>query len=388
MRTPSKVLVFPWVACVALSLPLAGQDRAGPPRLHGELREHAEFAEEAEGWHGAMEADADAFFAWARNQDRMVDAEAAVARYLEDHPDDPAALVLRARLLQLVGLQSNVYTVQDGQVGVKGQGDIPARVRGLLRRAVALAPPGWPEPHYRLGRVYLQPRAVDGPEGTRLAIEPDSALMAARRALELDPGKKEYRTLVGQASLAAGDTATALEHLPGLEEKLRLLGRIREDLERIPLPPGAARASAGAASYTVMLSRGWFRDYPAERVRSWLVPLGVDEIEAFYRQRWEGFRLLTGEDGTDASGEGAEDGRKTRTFLQHFRWEKKGPVPARDLKEMEKRTGKDGPGGVLLMVASQAEVPERIQVPGTPPEFASRLPLTEIVLVSLRRDGR
>lgn len=390
MRMPSKVFVLPWVACVALSLPLVGQNRAGPPRLPGELREHAELAKEAEGWHGAIEADANAFFAWAKNKDRMVAAEAAVARYLEDHPDDPAVLVLRARLLQLVGLHGNVLTGRDGRVVWRGQGDIPARVRELLRRAVALAPPGWPEPHYRLARVYLQPRVVDGPAGSRLANQPDSALMAARRALELDPGKKQYRTLVGEASLAVGDTATALEHLPGLEEKLRLLGRIREDLERIPLPPGARRGTAGVGSYVAMMSsQDSFRDYPAERVRSWLVPLEVDEIEAFYRERWEGFRLLTFEDGTEGSGEGAEDGGKTSTFVQHFRWEKEGPVPARDMEEMERREGKDGLGGVFLTLWPQAEVPERIYgAPGAPPEFASRLPLAEIVLESLRPDRR
>jgi tetratricopeptide (TPR) repeat protein len=383
MRSISMVLAFFGVGALALVTPLAAQGRADPPPLASELRAYEELAEEAEGWHADMERDGNAFFAWADSEEDLTEAEAAVARYLTDHPDDAAALVLRARLLQLIGLHGNVLTIEQDGIVIEGQGDIPDRVRVLLRRAVEAAPQGWADPYYRLGRVYLQPRAVEGPEGVRLKIDADSALLAARRALELAPRNREYRTLVGEASLAAGDTATALELLPGLGDELRLVGQIRGDLDGVPIPPDAVEGGIFLPTYAAMLIQSQFRLYPQERTRSWLLPLSVEAIEAFYKERWEDFRFFTDD---PAAGEAVGE-EIPGMYMQHFRRDGQQLVPARNDRDVDR--GADGKTeGVLFLLASHRVVPAAMNRMDNPPEFIDRLPLAEIVLVSMRREPR
>lgn len=370
-------------AALALVVPLAAQGRADPPRLPSELRQYEDLAGEAEGWHADMERDGNAFFAWADSEEDLTEAEAAVAGYLADHPDDAAALVLRARLLQLIGLHGNVLTIERDGIVIEGQGDIPDRVRALLRRAVEVAPQGWADPYYRLGRVYLQPRAVDGPDGVQLKIDADSALFAARRALELEPRNREYRTLVGEASLAAGDTAAALELLPGLEREIQLVRQIRQDLDAVPIPPDAVEGGIFLSTYAAMLIQSQFRLYPQERTRSWLLPLSVEAIEAFYKERWEAFRFFTDD---PAAGEAAGE-EIPRLFTQHFRLDGQQMVPARNDRDMDR--GADGKAeGVLFLLASHRVVPSVVGRLDNPPEFIDRLPLAEIVLVSMRREPR
>lgn len=385
MRSIPMVPAFLLGAGTALALvaPLAAQGRADPPPLPAELRPYEQLADEAEGWHADMERDGNAFFAWADSEDDLAEAEAAVAQYLTDHPDDPAALVLQARLLQLTGLHGNVLTIEESGISIKGQGDIPDRVRVLLRRAVEVAAPGWAEPYYRLARIYLQPRAVEGPEGVQLRTDADSALLAARRALELAPRNREYRTLVGQASLAAGDTATALELLPGLEREIQLVRQIRGDLNRVPIPSDAVEGGIFLSTYAAMLVQSQFRLYPQERTRSWLLPLSVEAIEAFYRERWQDFRFFTDE---PAAGETVGE-EVPRMFMQHFRPDRQEVAPARNDRDMDR--GADGKAeGVLLMLASHQVVPSTMGGMEDAPEFIGRLPLTEIVLVSMRREPR
>lgn len=385
MRMGPLVPVFLFGAGAALALvaPLAAQGRADPPRLPSELRPYEELAEEAEGWHANMERDGNAFFAWADSEEDLTEAEAAVAGYLTDHPDDPAALVLRARLLQLIGLHGNVLTIEQDGIVIEGQGDIPDRVRALLRRAVEVAPPGWADPYYRLGQVYLQPRAVEGPEGVQLKIDADSALLAARRALELAPRNREYRTLVGEASLAAGDTATALELLPGLEREIELVREITGDLNQVPIPPDAVEGGIFLSTYAAMLIQSQFRLYPQERTRSWLLPLSVEAVEAFYKEHWEGFRFFTDD---PAAGEAVGE-EIPKMFMQHFRPNRQEMVPARNDRDMDR--GADGAAeGVLLLLASHRVAPSAMGGMDDAPEFIHQLPLTEIVLISMRREPR
>ena len=100
------------------------------------------------------------------------------------------------------------------------------------------------------------------------------------------------------------------------------------DWQAIPVPTGAVSLPERARGLTRMMTdEEAMSEYPFLRVHMYVVVMPADSVEAFYRRRWPGFRLIRTE-------EHKNGGVRLRVYSQYLRWKGGQIVTARDKSEV------------------------------------------------------
>ena len=274
------------------------------------------------------------------------EALASVARDIEVHlgsnPDDVRALILAARVGRMESLATPVvirggpdWMEQTARAEAEGR-QRRARLQAFLDRALAQEPAN-AEVFYWKARIH----GISGPglrDGRAVTVvdDLDRAISSATRAVELAPDNVAYREAAA-VFLVGGqrwtDATAALEPVLGGRHPIALLLR---DHEAFPLPPGAVLSPEESERFAdLQRTSGTFRTYSDVRTRVYTLQGRVATVEAFYQDRWPGFRLFP-----DSKG---------GVHHQHFR-------PRGDRLEPVSRPSqlKDAPDdGMALVVAEQ-----------------------------------
>jgi len=125
----------------------------------------------------------------------------------------------------------------------------------------------------------------------------------------------------------------------------------------MPVPAGALSLPAQERGLAQMLmDEESLSDYPFLRARMYVVLVPADSVEAFYRKRWPGFRLIS----TDEQHVG--DARM-RSFMQYFRWQGGQVLPARDKSEVPDEPREGMAVALIEIVNPPPEVRKHFAVP-------------------------
>ncbi len=298
-------------------------------------------------------------------------AQAEVAAYRADHPDDLGGLILTARLGRIVELlRPAMIGGEHGQPLVPDTVDHMAPLHAALDRAVAL------EPH--LGEAYYWKAKVAGTVrpsmvGEDMVLRADwpRAVEYATKAVELSPDRADYRILLATSLVQVGRFDQAREVLREVDQGSNLLFRILEDFARVPVPDSAHVWLAGSEVASDMFAGAPadLRAYGPARVRALVVPGTARSVEAFYQGRWPQFRLFSNAGDPGVLGQFLEPAGGTL-------------APARSAKALE---GQEPPRqGIMMIVTERDSLPasERSRYPEALDPHA---PVCEVLLINFRR---
>jgi hypothetical protein len=296
-------------------------------------------------------------------------AAAQLGRHLEASPDDVRALILSARLARLRDvLQPMVWSAGDPVPTVATLASRYAPHHAALDRALALEPDN-AEAHYWKGRLYglgftwqqtlyglTEPPDSEIP---RFQAYGDSAVRFGRRATELAPSREDYRDALATylvLSWRDDEVMTLLRDVAGGRHPLFLL---LSDWKSLPLPHGAVlrRGESRTLGQMVGPSLG-AQDYPALRVRVYVVALPMDSVEASYRARWPGFRFheLESEESDGAA----------RSYVQFVRWRDHQVIVARNAGEIPDQPTEGIAFALVEVTSPTPEARERYGMPAAP----------------------
>jgi len=227
--------------------------------------------------------------------------------YLDSHPNDVQALILSARLGRL-GQIAQPLVIQRGDT-LPTFGSLAADYashQAALNRALALEPNN-AEAYYWKGRLYglgqswmgmLYGSTAPPPAVVALArAYGDSAVRYARRAVELEPERLQYRVALAIHLILAEQEQEAATVLRDVAAGRHPMSVLLADWQAIPLPTGAvplperARGLARMMTDEVAMSQ-----YPFLRVHVYVVVMPADSVQTFYRKRWAGFQLIRTEE--------------------------------------------------------------------------------------------
>lgn len=319
---------------------------------------------------------------------------ASVREHLAHAPDDIEALILSVRLGRLrdgFAWQEGLMEAFDGDAA---ETDLPpspsvdhylAVLDGILGRDPNSAPT-----HYWKARLL-----VEGPllelsnvggwipwpirSGDETLWDPAESLEHARRAVTLDPTNTPYREFLAvQLALSERipEAADVLRQASGNTEGLL---EMIEDLEALGVPPGATThwalqqfllrfAMMGAADSEDLS----YIDNAEVRYRAWTVPMSVEDIEAFYQERWPGMRFFVSD---------GWEGAYTAALITT----PDGRTPATDPAELEDGSLDDA-NGISLLVFPPEVLAELTQgMFGEESAATNGEPRVGILLMNLRR---
>lgn len=309
------------------------------------------------------------------NHDRLTRARRQVEAFLQTKPDDPAALVLLARVGRFIlhDARGARCTPEHGCVLDSTYDETP--FHAALDRAFGIRPKD-AAAHFWKARLIDDGRPVL--HGSEFALDVDTAqlLAHAQRAVALEPETLRYREFLAVKLTDMGRYREAEDVIEraGRNHPLYLILR---DFADIPIPEDAAPWPGHAMFAAVGMDESPPR-FAAQTGRSWAVALSIDQLEVFYRRRWPGFRffVFTPPDGEEGPAEG---------WFQNFRAERNGRLqPARDsafITRLERANSFDG----LLMAVRQIRrhnegAPERY-----PAAMAGKEAFLEIVVITGRK---
>ena len=253
-------------------------------------------------------------------------------------------------------------------------------LQGLLDRALALERTN-AEAHFWKARLFVD-LADPGvlPEREDL----DAAIREAGEAVRLAPEVLAYREALAMYFVINQQDAAVVELMqaaPGGRHPYHLLLR---QLGEIPVPPGAVAVQDTAKNFAATEEmKGRITDYPAFRVRAYVVPLSADEIEAFFRSKWPSFRF------SKQSSERVDGGGRMQIHMTSLRWSSGGlePLSAREVRSIAANSPEIG-HMVLVSLAEMRNLPESsLEYTSGIESFdqASRKLFSQLVLVNYRK---
>ena len=258
--------------------------------------------------------------------------------YLADHPEDVTALILTARVRRIQVLIEPVVWSPDEELPVTDLG--PAHER--LDRALAMEPDN-AAAHFWHGRLYgiRRPVVVDDLLWER-AINLEQAIEHAERAVELAPRNREYREALAVFLLDAERYEDAEDVVRDLDDGRHMIHLLLTDMAALDLPPSAIYSRSkteGLVSFQESMGRYEDISYPGLRVRIYIMPGPVSELEEFLGRRWNDIKLfkLNTEKG---------DGVVLRQYGQFLRRDNGDLYPTKSRKELPE----DDIDGLLLSV--------------------------------------
>jgi len=251
------------------------------------------------------------------------EASVALDAYRKLHPDDVETLLLAARLGRLQELGVQMLSAPLPEIGRKREAEERQRahlleLQSLVDRVVKLEP-GNAAAHYWNARLFgFSNRTVYGAGPEPGVWDVDRAILSAKKAVELAPDVVAYREALASVLVIGQKFDEAVAALaPGHPMSILL-----QEMAQVPVPKGAVAVRALARNMAdTEAAKGRLADYPYLRVRAYAVGGSASQVEAFYRDKWPGFRFYKGE------GEDDEGGFSMNFFMELLRFEGSKLVP-------------------------------------------------------------
>jgi hypothetical protein len=310
--------------------------------------------------------------------ERLTRARRQVEAFLQTTPDDPAALVLFARVGRFILHESRGASCSPAHGCALDSTYDDAPFHAALDRALRMRPTD-AAAHFWKARLLDDGRPVL--HGSEFAVDVDTVQMLAhaQRAVALEPGTLRYREFLAVKLTDVGRYREAEDVIEKAGRKHPLYLTLR-DFADIPIPENAAPWPRHAIFAAMGMDESPPR-FAAQTGRSWAVALSIDQLEAFYRRRWPGFRLFVVKSAADE-----EEGDPPEGWFQNLRADRNGKLqPAPDstfIARLERANDFDG----LLMAVRQVRrhdegAPERY-----PAAMAGKEAFLEVVIVTGRKN--
>lgn len=280
---------------------------------------------------------------------RLAEADRVMGQRLQQFPKHVPTLILAARLERFIQLAKIGATprerLPDAHVSVRP-------VLAKLERAAALAPRnadiwfwkartwGMRLPARRPGRVVYAP------------VDLERAIEAARKAVNLDPSDDRYRAALALLLVENRQAPAALSVMQDATDKRHPIYLLLGDFINIPVPANAVYSASHSERFALMqMVRGRYQDYPQLRVRYYLVPTAVEELERIYRDYWQGFRFIL-----KGAPKKIEKGL-IRLYAQHLSYQQGAWHPAIEESDIPKSPD----SGILLSAMEMRGLPDAMR---------------------------
>jgi len=230
--------------------------------------------------------------------EKLNEASAALDSYRKLHPDDIDGLLLAARLGRLQEMGVQIFSAPQPEIGRQREAEQSQRahlleLQSLVDRVLAIAP-GNAEAHYVKARLFgSTTRTVYGAGPEPGVWNVDQAILSAKKAVELAPDVVAYREALASSLIVGQKFDEATAALAGVAGGRHPMSVLLQEMAQVPVPngaialPGPARDMADAE-----MSKGRLPDYPYLRVRAYALGGTGEQVEAFYRGKWPGFRFF------------------------------------------------------------------------------------------------
>lgn len=301
---------------------------------------------------------------------RLAAARSEIEAYLRAKPDDPEALVLLARIGRFqLKRWAECPAMQPCELGAYND----APFHAALDRALAIRD-GDAGAHYWKARLLEDGRPVLRDGDFDVEVDTAQVLVHARRAVSLEPRAVRYREFLAVTLANLGRYTEAADAIRPVDGGKHILSLMFQDLDAVPVVTDAVSLPRQGAFAAVGLDENPPR-FAELAGRSWVTPMSLKQVEAFYRSHWPSFRFFQ----FDRDG-----GRQGLQYLTRLR---DGALrPAADSSVFERlETAPEFPGLALGVsrVAPQLEPSRRY-----PAAMAGNDSVTQIILVTGRRAKR
>lgn len=272
---------------------------------------------------------------------------------LAESPDDVQLLLVLGRLRALKAFGTTaVYTPGGDQPSLEASF---APAQELFDRAIELDPKN-AEAHYWKARVCGM-RVPDVSSGVMAYrhLDLDLAIEHAREAVEFAPEHVAYREALASYLIGSGAEGDAMELMKEVDGGRHPIYRILSTWKDLGAP-ASAHLSAGSDALVPMLrALGPNLSHPSLRVRLYVFDGSAEDVESYYRQHIENFKLHRDE-------KRKADGVQITMYVQALR-----PDGARFVPTEKKKDVESARENVITLLVSE--------VKGGSEETRSRLPI-------------
>jgi hypothetical protein len=307
------------------------------------------------------------------DEDWLAGARRQVEAHLKANPDDPSALVLFARVGRFVLDRSRGAHCTPAHGCIVDSSFNDSAYHAALDRALQLRP-DHAATHFWKALLVEDGRPVIRDGEFEVDVDTAQLLEHAGHAVKLEPRNVRYREFLATRLTDMGRYDQAVTVIREVDRGKHPLHLILQDFAALPLPPGAVLWPGRALFMAVGLTERPPR-YAAQTGRAWALAMTKEQLEAFYRRSWPGFRFFE-----RGLGEG---GAEPKVWVQHFRGDRGKLQPARDSAAVVLPEGHDGFEG-MLMVVRRAGPSVDMQGDEYPEGFAGRSEFLEIIVLNGR----
>jgi tetratricopeptide (TPR) repeat protein len=259
-------------------------------------------------------------------EQQLENAAAEIDALLKTEPNNVPALMMAARVGRvLMGIPRKSAPIA-GPDAMQKLTDLERRNReevnrlhSFCERAIALEP-GNAEAHYWNAVLYgMMASAFYFDQEQRSFNDLANAIRFAQQAVKLAPMNMVYREALAGYLLQNNQEKDAGEAVGEVTGWTHPINRLLKDRDAIPLPPGAVFMKEQTELDVGFIGEPWNLEYPSLRFHTYLLPMSAAEAEAFWRQKWPGFRLVPKKNKYE----------REASFVQWMRWRGDDLYPAR-----------------------------------------------------------
>lgn len=233
----------------------------------------------------------------------LQNADETLTELLKNNPKNVQALLLQVHLDEVkgqifpLGMQGGGGTqgIRVTRVGMPSPERDPQKTLDLVLQI----DPDNAEAYYLEARFWGMLR-VRFAQGNSLLQSADFGKAAefARKAVQKAPESVAYREALAAYLNAEAKPEEATEALRGIDGAHDSRYRLLVEESRISAPEGSVLDPDFVEQTLSSLQHGdWDFDFPALRLRVYIYPGPLSKVEAYYQQRWKGFRLQSTPDG-------------------------------------------------------------------------------------------
>ena len=213
--------------------------------------------------------------------------------YMRDNPDNVDILVLTVRLAYMEEIFVKSKLNENLNISVDPETKF-VELHKRLDKAISLHPQ-YAAAYYWKAALYGMAHSTVDASG-KMAKKPvslEKAIEYARKAVETDQSNQWYRHTLATYLYNAGEQKAALEVIDIPEMASYPVTVLLKDLEAFPLPFGSILSQEDTDSYIeLMVRQKSLKNFENLRVRVYVVPLSVDEMNNFYRSKWPNFEFF------------------------------------------------------------------------------------------------
>ena len=221
----------------------------------------------------------------------LVKATEDLELHISNHPDDVNALILAARI-------GRIKILSKGVVWSPSAGEKPPQTQkkpehDLLNRALDLEPEN-AAAHYWQARLYgMRSPAIRNNVFVKVPEDLSKAIHHARRAVEVDPKKREYREALTLYLVAEQRFDEAIEVIRVVNAGSHPINRLLTDFQSLPLPDDAIYLPVESEGYAEQqIQRRRIHNYPQIRVRMYTILRSASEVLGYYRHLFPDIQFL------------------------------------------------------------------------------------------------